>query len=63
MADQNHFPRMERACLIEVPAPRNGRPGYRWTQGRVIHYSENRVSMPVQFSEAKSMLAQAKDAE
>lgn len=54
------FPILERGCRIEIPAPRNGRPGYRWVEGWTVRYSETRVSLPMRRNEALEELARAK---
>ena len=46
------FPRIERAEMIEVGAPRKGRPGYRWVQGWHVRYSDNRATMAMRRAEA-----------
>ena len=43
-------------CNIEVGAPRNGRPGYRWVQGWQVNYAPGRVSIPMRRSEAYALL-------
>lgn len=49
---------IERGDLIEIGAPRNGRPGYRWVQGWRIRYSPSRVSQSMRRTEAVSFLRQ-----
>lgn len=54
------FPILERACDLEIPCPKNGRPGYRWVQGWIVRYSETRASLPMRRNEALGELARAK---
>lgn len=50
-------PRIERAeHSIEVPSPRNGKPGYRFVQGWVVRYSLHRASIPMRYREAQELL-------
>ena len=53
------FPKLEKDVQIEVPAPRNGRPGYRWAQGWIVRYAEHRTSMPMRLMEARNEYARA----
>lgn len=43
-------------CDIEVGAPRNGRPGYRWVQGWQVNYAPGRVSTPMRRADAFALL-------
>lgn len=54
------FPRLERGCSIEVPAPRDGRPGYRWVQGWCVVYSATRRSMETTYADAVGLLEKAR---
>jgi hypothetical protein len=56
------YPMIERGPDIEVPRPRNGRPGYTWVPGWIVRYSETRVSIPVRLNEARQMLRDAQEA-
>lgn len=56
------YPHIERGPDIEVGAPRNGRPGYRWVGGWVVRYSPSRVSTPMRLREARELLHQAQGA-
>lgn len=56
------YPKLERGPNIEVPCCRNRRPGYRWTTGWVVRYSADRVSMPMQYGEARNLFSQSKGA-
>lgn len=60
MKDKNTYPRLERGPMIEVPSPRNGRPGYRWVDGWIVRFSESRTSTPVTLKEAREWLQAAK---
>ncbi len=56
------FPYMMRAaCNVEVGAPRNGRPGYRWVQGWVVRYGPDRESVPMRRRDAVAALREARD--
>ena len=48
-------------CDIEVPSPRNGRPGYRWVQGWVVNYAPGRISLPMRRAEALNVLREELD--
>lgn len=54
------YPRLERGPNIEVPYCRNRRPGYRWAPGWVVHYSADRVSMPMPYGEARQLFSESK---
>lgn len=55
------YPYMMRAtCNIEVGAPRNGRPGYRWVQGWVVRYGPDRESIPLRRADAVNELRLAR---
>lgn len=58
---KEQFPRLERGPLIEVSAPRRGRPGYQWVQGWIVRYSESRVSMPMRYNEARGVLRETQE--
>lgn len=53
------FPKLEKGERIEIPAPRNGRPGYRWVQGWIVCYAEHRTSIPMRHKEARNEYARA----
>jgi hypothetical protein len=54
--DKIKYPRLERAGHdIEVPAPRRGRPGYRWVTGWVVK-REYATSIPMRLREAQAYL-------
>lgn len=59
---EREYPRLERACLIEVSKPRNGRPGFAWVQGWKVRYSETRESVPMRLSDARALLCDAREA-
>jgi hypothetical protein len=54
------YPCMERDCMIEVGAPRRGRPSYRWVQGWVVHYAPGRRSIPLRYNDARNELHRVK---
>lgn len=60
-AQDQTYPRIERACNIEVPRPRDGRPAYAWVQGWAVRYSESRVSTPMRRNEAREVLMAEKE--
>ncbi len=58
---ESRYPWIERSCMIEIPAPRRGRPGYRWVQGWIVRYSPDRTSMPMRRYEAINAMREARD--
>jgi hypothetical protein len=52
---------MRATCNVEVGAPRNGRPGYRWVQGWIVRYGPNRESSPMRRRDAIVALREARD--
>jgi hypothetical protein len=63
------YPFMQRAGMIEVGAPRNGRPSYRWVQGwEVVLPAEGKpggrgvlTSIPMRYREAQALLKEARN--
>lgn len=53
------YPILERGPDIEVPRPRNGRPGYAWVSGWVVRYSETRTSAPTTLKDARHLMREA----
>ena len=56
-AKEPRYPHMARDVGIEVGHCRNGRPGYRWAPGWVIHFSPCSRSTPMRYQEAREYLA------
>lgn len=54
------YPRIERAPYrVEVPRPRNGRPGYAWVQGwRVARHEGDESGIGVPLASARHQLEQ-----
>lgn len=52
------YPMIERACMLEIPRPKNGRPSYVWVQGWKVRYSADRESMPLRLADARALLAE-----
>lgn len=50
------LPTLERGPNIEIGAPRNGRPGYRWVQGWIVRWGPSHTTAPMRLNEARDLL-------
>lgn len=60
--EEARYPRIVESGRIEVAAPRNGRPGYRWVTGWAIEYSATHRTVPMRLAEARAYLRDLKEA-